>query len=458
MTNPIQVVKVEGIGDSLQKAVAPLIEAYQRRQQLEMEAERLKLEQQKIKLAEQQRLEEQAQLGQQGQALLQMVAAQDAQQTIMPELPNIQSPIGLGSAFFGQAEAGRPVTGFGPIAMAIRNTPVTAIPGVIEMSRDIRQSIMEQRAQRQADTALERTIQSFPKEQQDRLRQYVAMKRGGADLPVEAQRALFPEFFPDNVDPNVMNSAIRLGVTSGLTWGQVRSVFGGQVPKGLIPDEFRFPITIGSTKLSDKQMTASVHYQAMATAGPLLDRLIDQTGGLSIAAQLKRSFDVTQATSGGITGFLGNIGSMALQGVISSEQQQIVQAQFSWTNAYRYMVSGQQTSDKEFNVILNTVAESAFDKAEVKANKRAFRHAMQEAARRLASGERSPTQTADMLLQQAQTLGLSPELQRVLQQQRADAAAYEASGANAPPQFSSDPAQAQQAESRRLIFDMIFNK
>src|SRR5574342_1406208 len=219
MTHPIQVIPVPSVGEELQKALAPVVDAYQRRQQLDLQQAELKLRQQQLKLAEAEREQQQAQLGATGEMLRSVLIAQDQQQVQMPQLPNIPSPIGLGSAFMGGAEAGRQVTGYGPVALAvadtlsrvatpqalpkaqaaptapapqaaaptgtpspaaigtafpaapapvavapgsvgaaIRNAPAAAIPQFVELSRDIRAQLIKQRETAATTAAAERAI------------------------------------------------------------------------------------------------------------------------------------------------------------------------------------------------------------------------------------------------------------------------------------------------------------
>lgn len=444
MSNPIQVIQVPGIGEELQKAVGPLIDVYQKRRQLELQEQELKLRQQEFKQRQEEAQAKEAQLGQTGEALRAMLIAQDSQQFPAASFP---APIGLGEAL---TPPGATFTGVGPIAQAVMNAPAAAIPAAVQLSPDIRRQILEQRATREADQVLATEVAKIKDPQQrEAFQSFISLKRGGIDLPVAVQQTLFPSLYAQGVDPEIMNAALRYGVAGGLSWGQVRSLF--KLPKNeLLSDDFKFPVTL---QRNQKQMTAEMHYTSMARNGPLIDKLVDETGGITALAQIKRAFDATQASSGGVTGFFANIGAMVLNGVLSPKQQQLVQAQFAWTNSYRYLVSGQQTSDREFMVILNTVAEGAGDSPEVKAQKRAFRQVMTEAARRLATGQTQPTTAADEVLQQAKALGFPPELIQVLQQQKEDATKFQAQGG--PPLLTRDPEDAQSEAARQLILQMI---
>lgn len=452
MTTPYkpEIIPVPGIGEELQKALAPLTDAFLKRQRLELDKQELKQRQQEFKLRQDSAMHERAQLEQTGEALRQMMIVADAQQVPLGDVLG-----GVLQGMPGAASLAPPdamTQGLGPLAQAFQGIPAAAIPQAIQLSPDLRKRIFEQQTERKADTAITNAVMSVPEgPKREIARSFLNLKKMGLDLPVETQRAFWPELFPPDMDPAVMSVALKYGVAGGLAWGQIRSLF--HLPKNpLVSDDFRFPITLNS-KQTEKQMTAAMHYKSMSLNGPLIDKLVDQTGGISVPAQVKRAFDATQASSGGITGFFSNMGAMVLNGLIPPEQQQLIQAQFAWTNSYRYLVSGQQTSDREFNVILNTVSESSFDSPEVKAQKRAFRHVMTEAAHDLSTGNLLPTQAAGKVLQQAQAMGLDPRLLQVLQQHMTDAAKFEASGA--PALFTRDPNDAQTEEARRLILEMI---
>ena len=425
MTSPIQVVPVPGIGDELQKAISPLIEAYQRRQQLELQQEQLKLRQQELKQQQAERKEQQAQLGATGEMLRTMLVAQDQEQVTMPDVPSIPSPIGMGSAFMS-LEGGRQVTGLGPIAMAARAAPATAIPGAVELSRDIRQTITEQRAGARADIALEGLIrQRTDPEEQASLRQLVHYRRFGIDLPIDAQRALFPKLFPQGVDPQVATAMLRFGVAGGLSWGQIRSQFGQPSVPGGIPDDFKFPITTGAAKGTERQQVAQFHYSGMSLSGPMIDRLVygyvdDQgnthegSGGMSEFAVMKRAADMAVNSGNTFTAFMGALGQIGGNRLLSDEQRALLDATYKYSNSLRYLMTGAQSNAQEFNIILNSIVEWQTDDAQTKAQKAAYRQVMTEAARNLAAGNITAAQAGNQLVQQAQSQGFNADFQQMM--------------------------------------------
>lgn len=413
----------------------------QRAQELELEKERLK--QQRMEFSSKQSAHEQEQklnaaLGEG----LRSILLQGQQQ--MVQAPEIPLPTGTIPS--------QPMMVETTLGTAVRQLPAGAVPAFVEQTKDIRADLIRQRNEKLADAAMTRALSTVRDPRHREVAQAMAtFDRMGVDLPVEAQRAIWPDLFQANVDPAVMNSALRYGIAGGLDWGQIRSLF--DLPRNeKIPDDFKFPLSLGGG--SEKRDVAAMHYASLSRNGPIIDRLIEETGGISIPAQVYRTLQATQASSGGITGLLANLTATGVNWVLSTEQQQLVNAQFAFTNSYRYLVSGQQTSDREFIVILNTIAESSGDEPEVMAQKKAFRQVMTEAAGALARGGR-PTDVANSVLTQARAMNLSPEAIAVLGQQAKDAQKFQASGVTAPPVMTRDPADAQAAESRRLILDMI---
>jgi len=449
MTHPIQVVSVPGIGEELSKALSPMVEAYQRRQQLELQQQELKLRQQQMKMAEQERAAQQAQLGAAGEMLRSSLIAQDQQQVEMPQFPSVPSPTGMGNAFTN-VEAGKQVTGYGPIAQAVRNAPAVAIPQFASLSQDIRAQLIKQRETREAATMVDRAIaaRTDPAERES-LQQYVAFKNGGVDLPVAAQQALFPKLFPQGVDPQIATAMLRFGVAGGLTWGQIRSQFGQASMPGGIPDDFRFPITTGAgaQKQTERQMVAQFHYNGMAFSGPLIDKLVygyvdDQgnqhagSGGLSEPALIKRAFDQATASGNTVTQFIGVLGQIGGNRLLSPEQRQLIDATNKFSNSLRYLMTGAQSNAQEFQIILNSISEWQTDDPATKAQKAAYRQVMTEAARQLAEGRTTREAAASRLVTQAQAMGLPPDFQATMKQWQS-----ETGGPDNVPLYGRDPSQ-----------------
>ena len=107
---------------------------------------------------------------------------------------------------------------------------------------------------------------------------------------------------------------------------------------------------------------------------------------------------------------------------ISSEgQQRLVNAHRIFGDAYRFFVSGQQSSAVEALRILNTVAVQFGDNQQVIDQKRLMRETMIQAATDASQGLFSPLQAAEAVLERAKKLGFDKKALEAFTEQRNDA-------------------------------------
>jgi hypothetical protein len=284
---------------------------------------------------------------------------------------------------------------------------------------------------------IQSTIDSLPTEKQKGARALLTYAEAGANLPKEVQQSLWPELFPPDklIDPAVLNAGISMFRTGAATWGQVRREFG--IPSnGQIPDDVKFtpPSLLLANMRQGKAMSQAANFLTqMQTADPIIDGLIQQTGGLSFLGQLKKE----GSTSGGNKGIFQTIRDMAVNKMISAEQQQLVTQMQNFSNAWRFAISGASSSDKEFVQILNASTEAVGDAPETKRLKSQMRKVMIQGVADIANGVRTPTQVLDNALR----LNFSPEQKAWLMRERGVAAKFERDleGDVAPFPITDDP-------------------
>ena len=254
----------------------------------------------------------------------------------------------------------------------------------------------------------------------------------------DAERtAMFPELFAGGVDRLAVDSAIRLSILSGLPFGEARQPFNVPQLPGL-PDDFRFPINLGGAATA-RQQVIGMHASSLAFHGPIIEEIEREEGGISLPAQIHRELMVSSAMSGGLFGVAAAVGDVVANWFtgLTGRQQELVAAQFNWANSYRYLASGQQTSDREFGIILRTTMANVGDTQETIAQKRTFRQTLEESALRVSRGESSGVESVRELQVAAQNLTSLPAEDRIalagmLSQIGQDAARFQTQANPAP--------------------------
>lgn len=272
------------------------------------------------------------------------------------------------------------------------------------------------------------------------------------DDATDTQRAaLFPELFATGVDPATVTRIIAGSIASQLPIGDIRQAFGVRDPLPGLPDDFRFPTT-ASNLATERRQIVGMHAASLAYHNNIINEIERQEGGISLPAQVHRELMVSSAMSGGLLGSAAAVGDIVANWFtgLTGRQQELVAAQFNWANSYRYMVSGQQTSDREFGIILKTTQANVGDTPETIAQKRAFRETMLNASQALARGEITGIQSVQQLQEASQGLTALPAEDRaalagVLTEIGQDAATQQSNGGTPdtpliPDTLTGDPA------------------
>ena len=210
-------------------------------------------------------------------------------------------------------------------------------------------------------------------------------------------------------DPARVTRAQSLWMTGNVTWGQARMAAGlgaGGIPDSEVFDPTKATATAGSG--GEAARKAATFARVMQASGANINRLEESTGGITSLASIQRQ------TKSAVL-------DVVINRFLSPEQQQLVNAHRQFGDAFRFFVSGQQSSDREALRILNSVAGQAGDDPETRRQKRFMRNVMTQMALDVASGIVNPVQAMDEIIEQARITEMSPAAMRVFREQREDA-------------------------------------
>jgi len=365
------------------------MENAQQSQQLALQKEQLKQRQKEFDLEQQQ----QTYLGE----AIRPALVQSEQATVpLPDLGSIFGMLG-----------GTPVQAITPLGQTAQRAPAAVIPQLEEQTRGLRQEAAK-------DRGLQRALAGTPPEHRKAVETLATYERIGVELPLGAKQTLFPDLFPSGVDPQVANAALRYGLTGEMTWGQIERLFPS-IPSGIFPKDFKFTPILGGQRQTELQSKASMYLEQMTLSNQVLDDLEAQGVTISIPAQLQRELRV-RASGQGVFNLAASLGDMVLNLGLPPEQKQLINAMLRGGNAFRYQMSGQQTSDREFVSILSYYVESVGDDPVTRAQKKAFRLAVMEATRSVAQGGKSRVRAMDDILSLSQNL--PADVQATLQNMR----------------------------------------
>ena len=281
---------------------------------------------------------------------------------------------------------------------------------------DVRESLDRLEAQRQFTKTSARLLNSVDDPaHKNALAFMLEYDRVGGSLTDTDKAALFPEVFGAGVDGQTIDRIVRTSILSGMPVGQTRLSYGVRNTIPGLPDDFRFPVNLGTTQ-TERRQVIGMHAASLRNNAGIIDEIEQAEGGISLPAQVHREMMVSSAMSGGLLGLAAGIGELGANWLtgLTGRQQELVAAQFNWANSYRYMVSGQQTSDREFGIILRTTMANVGDTPATIAQKRDFRNTMLAAAEAVSRGEITPVQSISQLQQAAAGLNLQsadPEIQ-----------------------------------------------
>jgi len=221
----------------------------------------------------------------------------------------------------------------------------------------------------------------------------------------------------EKLDPIRVARAQSLWMTGNVTWGQARQTAG--LPPGEIPDDEVFDPTkktVASGAGGEAARKAGTFARIMQTSGARINALEASTGGITSLASIQRQ------TKSAIL-------DVVINRFLTPEQRQLVNAHRQFGDAFRFFVSGQQSSDREALRILNSVAGQSSDDPETLRQKRFMRSVMTQMALDASAGIISPVEAMDEIIEQARLVGMSPKAMSVFREQREDAVRFQANRA-----------------------------
>lgn len=196
-------------------------------------------------------------------------------------------------------------------------------------------------------------------------------------------------------DPERGRTFISAWQGGQITAGQARELAGLGPIEGLPDNAVFVPPSTNATGTENARKAASF-FQLMQTSDGLINGLVQGGTRLEFLPSLQRQ---TQNS------FL----DAAINSVIDPKQRQLVQAQRMFGDAYRFSLSGQQSSDREALRMLNSIAEQVGDDDATIGQKRILRRVMMQATLAVANGAVTPTQAATQGLQAARASGAPEE-------------------------------------------------
>ena len=192
-------------------------------------------------------------------------------------------------------------------------------------------------------------------------------------------------------DPTRVAQARALFESGQVTWGQAREAVG--LNDGGIPDDTVYVPPEGS-----QQNAEALKNQGFARMMQISNGIINQLEGSGVRIGLLPSLQ-RQTQSATL--------DAAINSISSPDQRRLVNAQRMFGDAYRFSLSGQQSSDREALRMLNAVVGQTGDDDATLAQKAALRSTMAEITAAKAGGL-DPVQGARMGLRAAQNTG-NPE-------------------------------------------------
>jgi len=293
--------------------------------------------------------------------------------------------------------------------------------------------------QERQSSALSAAIMHLPAGQQQKAQDLTALTKSG--MPVDVAVALImgapARPAPTFADYTGRINAARGFMDKGMTAGEAYRMVQLPLPPGVDPN-YKIPQVVAGgagAGISQARQKVVMHLPAMEQSNLSLDLLEDKGVRISIPAQAYREA-LVRARGGGATAVLAALTSMGLNLALPSEQRQYVAAQMRGANAFRYIVSGQQTSDAEFAFILSYYAAGVGDDDATLLPKRVFRHAMENATRAIGDGQLNRVEALDSMIQLAKSQGADADVMATLRKMRGYAV-IEDQG-NTPPVISRD--------------------
>lgn len=422
--NPIQIVQTKGVGEELLDAVRPLLETLQRQRLLE--ERRLELEQQKEELKVRQgdlqlRQDEYQHNIMQGettghviQALIQAAGAGGPP----PGTATLTLPSQPGTA---------PQQGEDPQSAALRllaSAPPGSVQSALASTKiDVAKILGQRSAQMEFNKDVDEAAARLSPEKRQPFKVYMALRAAAPDAAGIDKIApnLFPELFPKEISPELMNAIWRVmeGGRGYITFGQARQLAGIGPVKGwndsfMLPKEIKPPTT--------EQISSMPGYIMMRGAGDRIDEIEDaqmaRKGsailgggkvGLSWGAQNRRVIQQT-AQQGGWGIATGAVLIQQIMQMVTSnsafasyrpEDTQMLNNTLRFATAVKFALSGKQATLNESLTFLELVTPFASDDPQTIRDKREFRHAIQAGIELMVLGTPPTKELLDQIVRDA---------------------------------------------------------
>ena len=401
MTNPT-VIQQPGWGQQIQEGLAPLINAIFARQQLGMERQKLEIERQKAEAS----IEQSGAATAESKARTKATLAELEQKTL-----DLQARDLAAQQFITLSTD---PTGFSPESIArlqadlmrrgdtkVREPALTAFN---QMVTD-REKMLTEAAGRQSaqvEATVDRETQAARIEAGQMAGQIAQAELGAAQT---AQRANVADARLKELeatrDPQRVARAQAIWEL-GRTWGEARKAAG--LAAGGIPDDAVFSMGEG-VKLDEAGRNAQNFAIQMVPANAIVNSLTRNGVRVDITTAIQRAAN-------------SNTLGVAINEVKDAEQQQILQAGLQYVMAYRFSMSGQQSSDREYVNMMKVTLELPGDTDETIRQKRVMRQLQIEAVIKKAQGTVSSVAILDETIYQMKLEGMEPRFIAAMQHER----------------------------------------
>ena len=196
------------------------------------------------------------------------------------------------------------------------------------------------------------------------------------------------------------------------TWAGARKVAG--LAPGGIPDNAVRPKDAGA---------GGARMQDLAAIGQLAT-----LGNAMIEAVPDAPVLLSKLRMSAGQGPLGTLMSEGAAALTSPAQRQLVQGYLMLGTAFGKYITGQQSSEREAQRLINITAEPSSADPATREQYRLVRRGIVSIINQASQGQLTPSAAAALIAEQANTLQLSPAIRRQLEQMKAEAARYERTG------------------------------
>ena len=207
----------------------------------------------------------------------------------------------------------------------------------------------------------------------------------------------------------------------GVPWGQARESAG--LAAGGIPDDSVYNNITGGAAAgaaaAEARNFALQMIPANATVNSLTRDTTDKDGNVIQGERINVTTSI-QAAAG------SNTLNLAINAVQSPKQQKMLQAGLQYVMSYRFFMSGQQSSDKEYLNMMKITFELAGDSDEMIRQKRMMRQLQTNALIEVAGGTVNPVDVLNDAIEIMKIEGLAPEFIRGMEVERNLAARHQA--------------------------------